>query len=144
MEKDIPLVHPGLLVQVEIAYQSESERLEFIIVPDAQADFAQGFLGASTPLAQAVLDEPLGALIPYFAGDARSVKVLSISPTDKKPPADAAARREQVLRQAVEQAEQTSAMMFASSFSGKWGDYDPQVVDGWKSGIDQEETPTQD
>ena len=26
----------------------------------------------------------------------------------------------------------TNAQMFASSFSGKWGDYDPDGMDGWK------------
>jgi hypothetical protein len=35
------------------------------------------------------------------------------------------------MRQAVEQADRTNAMNFASSFSGKWGDYDPQGIEKW-------------
>jgi hypothetical protein len=123
-------VQPGLLIEVEIAYSSEAERLQFVIVPDQQADFAAGFLGESTPLAQAILGEPLGAEIPYFTGDARSVHILSVTTTERKPGEDAADRRQKKLRQAVEQSERTNAMIFASSFSGKWGDYDPNAIDG--------------
>ncbi len=124
-------VQPGLLVQVEITYQSEQERLELVIVPDEQADYAAGFLGAGTPLAQTILGETVGSVIPYFTGDAISVKILSIA-AGKAPGEDVAARRQQTLRQAVEQADRTNAMIFASSFSGKWGDYDPQGIEKWE------------
>jgi hypothetical protein len=125
------IVKPGLLVRIEISYEAESEQLEFVIVPDEQADFAAGFLGQGTALAKAILDEPVGSLVPYFAGDARSVRILSAEPTDKTPNEDAAARRQATLDKAVRQSDHTSAMMFASSFSGKWGDYDPQGIEEW-------------
>ena len=128
-------VQPGLLVQVEIAYtpgaEIEKERLEFVIVPDELADFPAGFLGQGTPLAQAILGEPLGRVVPYFTGDALSVTILSASPTSKTPNPETALRRQERYRQALEQSDRTNAMIFASSFSGKWGDYDPQGIEKW-------------
>jgi len=130
-------VQPGLLVQVEIAYQPgaelEKERLEFVIVPDELADFPAGFLGQGTPLAQAILGEPVGQVVPYFSGDAQSVTILSASPTSMTPSQETAARRQERYRQALEQSDRTSAMIFASSFSGKWGDYDPQGIEKWET-----------
>ena len=128
---DLFKVEPGYLVCIELTYESGVEQLEFIIVPDEQADFSAGFLGASTPLAQAILEKPAGELVPYLVGDARSVRVLSVSKTDKVPPKDVADRREERLRQVIQQSDRTNAMIFASSFSGKWGDYDPQGIAGW-------------
>jgi hypothetical protein len=129
------IVQPGLSVQVEIAYhpgaEPEKERLEFVIVPDELADFSAGFLGQGTPLAQAILGEPVGRTVPYFTGDALSVSILSASETSKAPDQETAARRQERLRQALEQSDRTSAMIFASSFSGKWGDYDPQGIEKW-------------
>jgi hypothetical protein len=120
-------VQPGLLVQVEIAYhpgaELEKERLEFVIVPDELADFAAGFLGQGTPL---------GRVVPYFNGDALSLTILSVSLTDKAPNPETSARRQERYRQALEQSDRTSAMIFASSFSGKWGDYDPQGIEKWE------------
>jgi hypothetical protein len=130
------LVQSGLSVQVEITYtpgsDPEKERLEFVIVPDEQADFKAGFLGQGTPLAQAILGEPVGRVVPYFTGDALSVTILSAVPTSKAPRQDTAARRQEAYRQAVEQSDRTNAMIFASSFSGKWGDYDPGGVEKWE------------
>ncbi len=140
-------VQPGLLVQVEIAYSPgsdiEKERLEFVIVPDELADFPAGFLGQGTPLAQAVLGEPASSAVPYFVGDALSVTILSINETDRIPSQDTAARRQERYRQALEQADRTSAMIFASSFSGKWGDYDPQGIEKWEqeAATEDEEFP---
>ena len=128
---DLLTVKQGLLIQVELSFEGGTERLEFVIVPDDQADFSAGFLGVRTPLAQAILEKPVNEPIPYNVGDARSVLVLSISKTDKAPSQDVAARREERLRQAIEQSDRTNAMIFASSFSGKWGDYDPQGIEAW-------------
>jgi hypothetical protein len=130
-------VQPGLLVQVEIAYhpgaELEKERLEFVIVPDELADFNAGFLGQGTPLAQAILGEPVGSAVPYFNGDALSVTILAASPTSRVPSQETAVRRQERYRQALEQSDRTSAMIFASSFSGKWGDYDPQGIEKWEA-----------
>lgn len=127
-EKQPTRVAPGDLIQIEITYADETERLEFVIVKDDQADFQAGFLGEGTPLAQAILGMSIGAQILYSVGDARRLTILTIKPTEGAPQEDIAARREETHRQAVEEADRTSAMMFASSFSGKWGDYDPDAV----------------
>ena len=124
-------VQPGLLVRVEISYQDESEQLRFVIVPEDQADFGAGFLGESTPLAKTILGEEIGTQIPYFQGDAHSVRILSIEPTDLTPPLETAERREKKMKEAVQQVERTNAVIFASSFSGKWGDYDPEGMEAW-------------
>ena len=51
-------VAQGTHVEVELVDEAGArEPLAFDIVPDAQADFAQGFLGAGTPLAQATPEE---------------------------------------------------------------------------------------
>jgi hypothetical protein len=130
-------IQPGLLVQVEIIYapgaEVDKERLEFVIVPDELADFPAGFLGQGTPLAQAILGEPVGRVVPYFSGDARSVTILSASPTDRTPSPETPVRRQERYRQALEQSDRTNAMIFASSFSGKWGDYDPQGIERWEA-----------
>lgn len=124
-------VQLGLLVRVEISYQDENDQLAFVIVPDDQADFGAGFLGESTPLAKTILGEETGAQIPYFKGDAHSVRVLSIEPTDRTPSLETAERREKKMKEAVQQVERTNAVIFASSFSGKWGDYDPEGIEAW-------------
>jgi hypothetical protein len=132
-ETNSPLVvQPGLLVNIEITYPGEIEQLSFVIVPDDQADFSAGFLGEGTLLAQAILGEQTGPPIPYFSGDALSVKILSIEATDLSPEGNQAERRAQNMRSALDQVERTSAMIFASSFSGKWGDYDPKGIENWE------------
>lgn len=128
-EIQLDRVAPGQLIQVEIAYTDETERHEFVIVPDDQADFQAGFLGEGTPLAQAILGKAVGEQISYFTGDARSVRVISIASTQKTPSQDAAARREETIKKALAEADRTNAMIFASSFSGKWGDYDPDAIE---------------
>jgi hypothetical protein len=122
----------GTHVVIELADTSGGrERLELDIVPDELADLAKGFLGAGTPLARAICDQPAGRTIPYHQADIVSVRILSVAPAHAAPGADAAQGREAALRKAVEEAQRTDAIVFASSFSGKWGDYDPQGMEHW-------------
>jgi hypothetical protein len=116
----------GAQVEIELLGESgQPERLSFDIVPDRSADFSRGFLGESTPLAKAILGHPAGSVVPYQAEDITHVRILSVKPSRQAPPKDIAARREETIRKAVEDSDRTNAMIFASSFSGKWGDYDP-------------------
>lgn len=130
--KDKDVVQPWMLVEVEMAYEQGVERLKFVIVPDELADFNAGFLGEGTPLARSILGERVGVQVPYFIGDARTVQILRVSPTELKPDEDTAVRRQEKIKRAVEDSERTSVMIFASSFSGKWGDYDPQGIESWE------------
>ena len=58
-------------------------------------------------------------------GDIRRVRIAAVTPTDEGPDRGVALRREATLRKAVDQSDLTNAILFASSFNGKWGDYDP-------------------
>ena len=111
-----------------ITEDGETEQLEFDLVADRSADFARGFLGESTPLAQAILGQPAGRRLLYRNADICAVRILAITPSQAAPE-DAEARRQETLRKAVRQSDATNAILFASSFSGKWGDYDPTGLD---------------
>ena len=116
---------PGMHVAIAFITGAGEEQLEFDIVPDENADFARGYLGQGTPLAQSIMGKPAGAVVPYEVEDVDEVKVLSVAPSQVAPPKDVKARRQETLRKAVEESDRTNAVIFASSFSGKWGDYDP-------------------
>lgn len=120
---------PGKHVVVELLTEEGLERLEFDIVPDEYADFEAGYLGAGTPLARAITGMQAGQKRRYSPGGEGWVQVLSVEPARTPPPKEVAERRAETLRKAVEQSDRTNAIMFASSFSGKWGDYDPSAID---------------
>lgn len=120
----------GMSVEIELISQSgETERLTFTIVADEQADFAAGFLGAGTPIARAILGQPVGVEVPYPVADMRSVRILAAAEGGQTPAEDVAARREAVVREAVNQANLINALMVATSVNNKWGDYDVDGLD---------------
>lgn len=125
----------GAFVEIElINIKGQVESLAFDIVPEQAADFDRGRLGENTPLAQAILGKPAGSLLPYRMGDVQSVRILSISPSQIGDLHDAGARRDIALKKALDAIERTNAAVFASSFSGKWGDYDPVGIEKWEEG----------
>jgi hypothetical protein len=127
-EQDQVLLRVGLGTHVEVDLVDESggcEHLAFDIVSDAQADFAHGFLGAGTPLAQAILGQPAGSLVSYRVGDVMQVRVLSVTQAVRAPSDDVVAKRQAVIQQAIAQSERISDMAFALAVGSKWGDYDP-------------------
>lgn len=116
-------VWPGRHVELEVQYtDGEVDRLSLDVVADSSADFDRGFLGESTPLAQAIFGQSAGSVVTYSGG---KVNILSVSASQNQPPTDASLRREQTIQKAVSDSERTNQVLFASSFSGKWGDYDP-------------------
>jgi len=131
-------IWPGRHVELELKYESgEVERLSLDVVPDAAADFDRGFLGESTALAKAILGRQAGDTLTYQAGDRVRVRILAVAAQWANQPADLSQRREDAERNAARKSDQTSVMLFASSFSGKWGDYDPNAVE--KSSEDDQE-----
>lgn len=124
---NVPLqVGLGTHVEVELVDASGgSERLAFDIVPDNQADFAHGFLGLGTPLAQAILGQTVGNAVPYRVGDMAEARILNVTPGVRAPSDDVEARRQAVIQQAVARSEQIIDMAFALAVGSKWGDYDP-------------------
>jgi hypothetical protein len=138
-------VAPGTRLDLELHSRSgEVERLSLTVVADEQADFAAGLLGAGTPLARALMGHLTGEVLPYTAGDLRSVKILAVAAADGQERGEAAARRAAAYRRAVEQAEFTNAVTFASSVDTKWGEYDPEGLDPDKWAGKPEEPGEQD
>ena len=120
------LVAIGTHVEVELIDESGTgELLAVDIVPDSQADFSSGFLGAGTPLAQAILGQPAGSVVSYKVGDILQVRILKVASNASAPPADVEAKRQAVIQQAIAQSELVSDMAFALAVGSKWGDYDP-------------------
>jgi len=116
----------GTHVQVELIDEAgASEPLAFDMVEDAQADFAHGFLGLGTPLAQAILGKPAGSMVPYRVGDVVQVCVLSVTQAARAPGDDVAARRQAVIQEVVAHSDRINDMAFALAVGSKWGDYDP-------------------
>jgi hypothetical protein len=101
------------------------EALSFDIVPDKLADFKNGFLGEKTPLAQAISGHFAGEHVPYRVDEIVEIHILDVQRSQVSPDKDIEARRQAALRKAVRQSDLTNAVLFASSFNGKWGDYDP-------------------
>lgn len=127
MDKIEKIEQVGLDTHVEvelIAKSGDNERMAFDIVRDAAADFDQGLLGASTPLAKVLLGSRVGATVAYRMGDIERVKILSVRKSQQPMDPNAADRRQAIIDQAVEKAQKTSAEIFASSFTSKWGGYD--------------------
>ncbi len=130
----------GTRVEVELVTEAgETERLAVDIVPDAAANLTQGFLGAGTPLARALLGCRAGQIVPYRAGDILRARVLAITVSTRKPGKEAQERRAANLRKAVDASDRTKALIFASSFSGKWGDYDPTSIPVEKNEDDKQD-----
>ena len=131
-----PGVQPDSCVAINLLSRSgESEHLEFDLVPDEQADYQAGFLGANTPLAQAILGEKVGTTVPYFTDELMAVEILSIRESTRTPAVDAAARRDAAVQNAKDQIEFTNAVLFAASVDTKWGAYDADGLDyeTWKA-----------
>jgi hypothetical protein len=105
------------------------EALSFDIVPDKLADFKNGFLGEKTPLAQAITGHFAGERVPYQVDGIIEIHILDVRRSQVKPDQGIEARREAALRKAVKQSDLTNNVLFASSYNGKWGDYDPSGLD---------------
>lgn len=131
--KTVDKIKVGCHVQIElIDDQGQGEILAFDIVPAKAADFVAGRLGENTPLAQAILGHSAGSQIPYTLADVQSVRILSIEPARSQELENTAAQREASLQKALNAIARTDAAIFASSFSGKWGDYDPGGIEEWE------------
>jgi len=121
-----PLRQVGLGTHVEVELidqQGNREPMTFDLVREQMADMERGLLGENTPLAKAIRGKAVGSIVPYNMGDIRRVRIVSVRPSALEDPVDAEARRQAILKKAIDDAERTNAEMFASSFTGKWGDY---------------------
>ena len=131
MAPQTELVASGRLVELRLIDQSGgAETISLSIVEDKLADYRKGFLGQGTPLARAILGQKAGARIPYGVDDIAAIEVVSIRPAESEPDHGVVARRQEALRKALLRSDLTNAVMLATSFDSKWGDYDPaQLVE---------------
>jgi hypothetical protein len=122
-------VWTGRHVELDLKYETgETEHLSLDIVPDNAADFDRGFLGESTPLARAILGKEAGEVVRYMAGDAVEARVISVSAELQDQPSDLSERRDEMTRKALQHSDDISAIIYASSMSNKWGEYDPGIL----------------
>ena len=131
-------VTQGTYVEVELISESgQQERLAFDLIPDADADLADGLLGLSTPLAQALKGQVAGRTIAYNHGDIRAVRLLKVTYSRRDLAAThAAANRQAALRKAVNRSDLAEAVRFASTVNQKWGDYDPEgIATNWEEDL---------
>jgi hypothetical protein len=132
--------HPGLValgtrVEVELISEfGDSERIAFDLVPDRAADFASGFLGASTPLARAIMGHAAGSVVPYRVGDMAEVHILGVTLSERLADGDAAEARNAATQEAVERAKTDELVQLALTVNVKWGGYDPEPLERDRDG----------
>ncbi len=126
------LIGVGARVEVELVDEAgRGERVAFDIVPDEQADFAAGFLGAGTPLARALAGRRAGESVAYSQADISEARVITVAPSQRRPGAEAAERRQAAAR-AERKANVEESIQLALTVNVKWGDYDPEGLEaGW-------------
>lgn len=124
-----PRVGLGSRVVVElIDGRGEAERLTLAVVPDDQADFPAGYLGAGTRLAEAIMGHEAGQAVPYRHGDLVEIRILDIEPFAVSEAPDAASARREVIQKAIDKSELQDTLRLALAVSVKWGDYDPNGI----------------
>ncbi len=131
----IPRVQIGCRVEVELLNESgEAENAAFDVVPDRQADFASGFLGAGTPLGQAIMGRAAGSTVPYNAADIVEVRIRSVSRSSRSSDEAAAEARRAMTQAAEERAKTDEMVQLALTVNVKWGGYDPEPLESSSPG----------
>jgi hypothetical protein len=129
MKSQPDIITVGCEVEIELNDRSgNKDRMKVVIVDEKAADFTHGYLSENTPIAKALLGEKSGTTVPYLKGDILSIQILMVNLPTKKPPEDAAEKRDAMMKKTMREIQDTNAIIFASSFSGKWGDYDPESI----------------
>jgi hypothetical protein len=129
MEQEAGLIVVGSQVEIDLIDRAgKREHLIFVIVKDESADFSQGYISENTTLAKALLGERKGTTIPYLKDDILGIDILAVTKPTDEPARDVAEKRKAMMKKTQQEVEDTNAMIFASSFSGKWGDYDPDSI----------------
>jgi len=120
----------GTHVEIELLTGSgDSEPMAVDVVPDSDADFASGFLGVGTPLAQAIVGQCAGSRVPYLKADIVEVRILAVTPSLDSPSGDAASSRQAVIDEAVSRSNLADTLRLALAVDVKWGDYDPEALE---------------
>jgi hypothetical protein len=124
-----PRVGLGSRVVVELVDgHGEVERLSLAVVPDGNADFQAGYLGAGTRLAAAMMGRQAGQTVPYRHGGLVEIRIVEIEPFAVSEPPDAASVRRAVIQKAVDKSDLQDTLRLALAVSVKWGEYDPNGI----------------
>ena len=124
-----PRVGLGSRVVIElIDGRGEAERLSLAVVPDDNADFQAGYLGAGTRLAAAMMGQQAGQTVPYRHGGLIEIRILDIEPFAVSEAPDAASARRAVIQKAIDKSDLQDTLRLALAVSSKWGDYDPDGI----------------
>jgi hypothetical protein len=70
--------------------------------------------------------------------DVFAIEILSVSPSTKRPSESIQEKRLSTRNKVIREVEHTNAVIFASSFSGKWGDYDPDSLPSDEDSADED------
>lgn len=128
-EEQGAVVETGSKVHLRLSLEDGGfEDLEVTLVGSESSDLAAGHLGADTPLGQTIFGRRAGESIPYRQGDIVSVTIEQVQTAMNAGDPEAAGKRREALDKARADIDRTNAQVFAASFSGKWGDYDPNAV----------------
>jgi hypothetical protein len=126
-------IKTGMQVEIEfLGLDGVIEHQVLLIVPNQSADYAHHLLGEGTPLAQVLMGRAAGEEVPYPFDDIVSVRIVRVEIVASDTSSNAAGQRETEYRKALADFEKRSAAAFAASFSGKWGDYDPDGIEKWE------------
>ncbi len=144
MSEEKKQVRTGVDVDIElIDRRGDRESMRVVIVRGETADLDSGVLASAAPLAKAILGKRVGVEVPYRRGDIVAVRIVSVGDTADVAADEAVARRQQTVEKAVRSAERTSAEMFASSFTSKWGGYDADNLSDWEETKEEDDGQTQ-
>ena len=125
----IPSVTLGAQVQLElIDLRGGRDPLSVQIVADSAADMANNLLGEGTPLGRAIMGRRAGDVVPYKVGELKEVRILAIT-SGQAPSGDLTERRAATREKMIKDADKTSRLIFGSTFSSKWGGYEPDKLE---------------
>lgn len=124
----------GMKIELELMDSSGNlETIAVTIVSDQAADFSKGLLGENTLLAKTILGKTPGIRLGYKMGDLVAVQITQLDLLDVEPSQKELIDRRQAEAERIQrEIAKTNAANFASSFSGKWGDYDPDGLKNWE------------
>ena len=129
VDDGVPCVGLGSRVAIElIDGRGDVERLSLAVVPDDNADFQAGYLGAGTRLAAAIMGQRAGQTVPYRHGDLVEIRILDIEQFAVSEAPDAASERRAVIQKAIDKSDLQDTLRLALAVSVKWGDYDPNGI----------------
>ena len=119
------VVKLGHQVEFDLVYRTgKRDRLVLTIVDSSMSDLDSGLLSIASLIAQSILGEEQGCVIPYFTDELEALHIISFSQHPDQTISDPPTRLKESMREILNQIEFRDALLFASSSDTKWGSYD--------------------